>query len=89
MGPLTWTLAGLAAVIAGRAILLFRKHSLVETLVGCVTGFAAGLAATALDFGGWSELSWPASVFAFGCAAAAIALLRLVAALSSAEWPKQ
>jgi len=32
-----------------------------------------------MDFGGWNEPDWRAGVFVFCCAAAAIAVVRLVA----------
>lgn len=88
MGPLTWTLAGGAAAALARATPLFRKHFLAELLIAVLASFTAGVAATALDFGGWSELAWPAEIFAFSTAAAAIALFRFVTVRSSAGWPK-
>jgi len=39
---------------------------------------AAGLVATAFDFGGWNEIDWRAALFVAICALAAIGCVRLV-----------
>ena len=49
-----------------------------EALLAPVLAVAAGLAATALDFGGWSEPDWRAGLFAFLAALAGIGLFRAV-----------
>lgn len=48
-----------------------------EALAAIATAALAGLAATALDFGGWNEPDWRAGLFALVCAFAAIGLIRL------------
>lgn len=42
-----------------------------------LASFGFGVAATALDFGGWNEADWRAALFAFFGAAAAAAAWRL------------
>lgn len=77
MGPLTWVLSGAASALFARAVKRHRLHFLVEFIIAVTFAFAAGLAATALDFGGWSELEARAIAFSFFTSAAGIALSRL------------
>jgi hypothetical protein len=78
MGLLTWIGAGLLAAFAARFVLRGTRRSFtVETVVALLAGVAAGLAATALDFGGWSIVEPRAIGFASLVSAGAIALLRL------------
>jgi hypothetical protein len=51
---------------------------LTDLLIAEVAAIAAGLAATALDFGGWNELDWRAGVFAFACALGVTGWMRVV-----------
>ena len=70
---------GAVAALIGRSIPHARPRGwLVEAFVSVATAVAAGLAATALDFGGWKEPDWRAGVFALACALGAIGITRLV-----------
>jgi hypothetical protein len=42
------------------------------------SGFAFGVLATALDFGGWNEIDWRAALLAAIAAFGAIGVMRLV-----------
>jgi hypothetical protein len=86
MGPLSWSLAGIVAALLARLIPFFRRSLLVELLLGVFAAFAAGLGATALDFGGWSELDWLATAFAALIAFTTIGLLRIARLRSSTQW---
>lgn len=73
-----WVLAGTAAFALFRLVRSARAGWLSEGVLALVSGAAAGLAATALDFGGWKEPDWRAGAFAFAVAAAAIGAHRLI-----------
>ncbi len=78
-----WIAAGVAAAIVARLIPYGRGSRVFTEAAAAVTAaLAAGLAATALDFGGWREPDWRAGVFALLCALAALGILRLVRVLS-------
>jgi hypothetical protein len=47
-----------------------------ELVAALVIGFALGIVATALDFGGWKELDWRAGLFVFLGAFTASGLVR-------------
>ena len=76
VGVSLWIVAGGAAWIIARFIPA-RRRSWAEAIAALVISMIAGVAATAMDFGGWNEADWRAIVFAFLCAAAAIALVRI------------
>jgi len=78
MGLGLWIVAGSAAWILARFVPPGR-WALAEAAAALLASGAAGTAATAMDFGGWNEPDWRAGVFVFCCAAAAIAVVRLVA----------
>ena len=86
MGPLSWSLTGIAVAFLARLIPFFRRSLAVELLVSLLAAFAAGLAATALDFGGWSELDWIATSFAALTAFTTIGLLRIALLRTSTQW---
>jgi hypothetical protein len=67
-----------ACVIARIVPSLRRTQWLSELLLSLMTAAAAGLGATALDFGGWNEADWRAGVFAFACSFALIAWVRVM-----------
>ena len=69
-------LAGGAAWIIARFVPHVRMPA-TETVVAFVVANLAGIAATALDFGGWNERDWRAGLFVFFCVAAALAVVRL------------
>ena len=69
--------AGGAAWIIARFIPFARTRA-AEAIAAFVAANLAGIAATALDFGGWNEPDWRAAVFVFLCVTAAIAIVRLI-----------
>ena len=73
-----WIAAGGAAWIIARFIPAARAPA-AEALAALVIANIAGLAATAMDFGGWNEPDWRAAVFVFLCVAAALGWIRLAA----------
>lgn len=79
MGFVTWLGAGVIAAIVSRMIHAGeRRGFLLELTVALLLASAAGLAATALDFGGWSELEPRAIAFAALVAFAGIGAMRLL-----------
>lgn len=85
MGVALWLLCGLVVFIAARAIDVARPAGLVAELsIAMVAAMLAGLAATALDFGGWGEVDWRAGAFAICCAFAAIGISRALMMRSAA-----
>ncbi len=79
MGVALWLLCGTAAFTICRFVEAGRPRPWAGELISAlVVAFAAGVAATALDFGGWNEIDWRAGAFVLGCAFAAIALGRLL-----------
>jgi len=72
-----WIVAGGAAWTIARFVPPGRSPA-AEAVAALVIANIAGLAATALDFGGWNEPDWRAAVFVFLCVAAAIAIVRLI-----------
>jgi hypothetical protein len=78
VGVSLWIVAGGAAWLIARFIPAGRGRW-SEAIAALVISMIAGVAATALDFGGWNEPDWRAIVFVFLCAAAAIGVVRLAA----------
>jgi hypothetical protein len=80
MGVAVWLVAGGAAFFVARIVPSGRRAAVeaVEAVAAIVAAAGAGLAATALDFGGWNEPDWRAGLFVFCCAAAAIGVIRLI-----------
>ena len=79
MGIALWVVAGLAAFSFARIVPVGRKTGIFgELLVSIAAATLLGVAATALDFGGWNEPDWRAGLFAFLGAAAAAGVARLV-----------
>jgi hypothetical protein len=77
MGAAVWIAAGAAAFLIARIIPLRRTRRFVpELIVSILAAFLLGVAATALDFGGWKELDWRAALFAFLGSMAAIGAMR-------------
>jgi uncharacterized membrane protein YeaQ/YmgE (transglycosylase-associated protein family) len=78
MGIAFWLLSGAVAGAVARIVPLARPARwLGELSVTVSAAFLLGVAATALDFGGWREPDWRAALFAFLGALAAAALFRL------------
>ena len=80
MGIAFWSAGGLAAWIVARIIPRGGRPGrwLAELLIAIPSALVLGLAATALDFGGWRELDWRAGLFAFSGALAILGCFRLV-----------
>ena len=77
MGVLLWIAAGLVAFLVARIVPLLRPASKRgELALALAAGGGAGVAATALDFGGWGVLDWRAGLFAFLCAVAIVGAAR-------------
>ena len=72
MGAALWATAALSVFLVARIVPPGRsKNYLMELLVAIAAAAAFGLAATALDFGGWRDADWRAVVFVvLGTAAA-------------------
>ena len=72
MGAALWITSALSVFLVARIVPPGRnKNYLMELIVAIAAGAAFGLAATALDFGGWRDTDWRAIVFVlFGTAAA-------------------
>ena len=78
MGLLMWCVAGVAAAAIGRLAAPGRRQGwALEVFAATVTAVVFGMAATALDFGGWKEPDWRAGLFAAAGAALSVALLRI------------
>ena len=78
MGLLMWLVAGAAAAAAARLIRAGRPvRWLGEVSLALVGAVIFGVAATALDFGGWKEPEWRAGLFSLFGAAAILGLARL------------
>lgn len=78
MGFAAWLAAGVAALLAARIVPIQRRSFWLEAIVALLASLVAGTAATALDFGGWSEPDPRAFFFALSVALAALALLRAI-----------
>ena len=74
-----WVLAGIGAAVAARLVRAGRSGWVIEATIAVAVAGVAGLAATALDFGGWREPDWRAGTFCFLVAIGAIGLARLMA----------
>ena len=74
-----WIVAGVGAALLARLAEAGRTRGwFLEVVVGAVAAAAAGLAATAMDFGGWREPDWRSGLFCFFVALSAVGILRLV-----------
>ena len=79
MGIALWFSCGIAAVVVARIVPALRHEQLLtDALTGIVTALLAGIAATALDFGGWNEPDWRAGLFALMTALASLGWLRVL-----------
>jgi hypothetical protein len=72
MGAAMWIATSVAAFLVARIIPIRKPVRWApELVVAVAAGLLFGVAATALDFGGWNELDWRAALFtAFGALAA-------------------
>ena len=79
MGIALWLACGVAAVAVARIVPALRHVQLVtDAVTAIVTALLAGVAATALDFGGWNEPDWRAGLFALMAALASLGWLRVL-----------
>lgn len=86
MGVALWILSGLAAWFVARIVPSLRPAPWAgELVVALLAALAAGVAATAFDFGGWRALEARAAAFAFFLALSAVGVSRLVRAYGSAR----
>ena len=77
MGIALWLVCGIAAWIVARIVPVLRlTQRLSDLAIALFAGVAAGIAATAFDFGGRNEPDWRAGAFAFACALALIGWVR-------------
>lgn len=78
MGIALWLAAGIVAWFVARIIPILRPaQRLSDLALAVVAALLAGLGATLLDFGGWSEPDWRAGVFALACALAVTGWFRV------------
>ena len=78
VGIALWLGCGFAAWIVARVVPFLRLTQwLSELVLSLGAALAAGVGATALDFGGWNEPDWRAGAFAFACALAVIGWFRV------------
>jgi uncharacterized membrane protein SirB2 len=81
MGIVLWLIAGIIAFMIARIVPFARRASwLGEAFVTVSAAILLGVAATALDFGGWREPDWRAPLFAFLGAFTAAGLFRFTMA---------
>ena len=77
MGVASWVVSGITAFVLARIVPFSRqKHWKRELVTALLAAVAAGLAATALDFGGWNELDWRPIAFSFFVASAFVGIVR-------------
>jgi hypothetical protein len=85
IGPVLWLAAGLLAWTTARIVPAGRTTRWMgELAAAAIVAMACGIGATALDFGGWREADWRATLFAFLGALAAAGLYRLITLSPSA-----
>lgn len=77
IGVASWIVASLAAFALTRAVARGRRHWGAELGAAIVTGLVTGLAATAMNFGGWQVVEPAAVAFCVLTSATAIGLIRL------------
>ena len=79
VGVVLWAACGIAATIVARIIPVLRQTQwLSDLLLSFFAAILGGLAATALDFGGWNEPDWRAGLFSFACALAVTGWTRVI-----------
>ena len=80
MGIALWIGGAVAVFLSARRVPYGRPARWIWELILALTSAAIlGMAATALDFGGWNEPDWRAGLFACFGSAALMAVNRLVA----------
>jgi hypothetical protein len=88
MGAVTWLAAGALAFLLARIIpLARRRRKLGELTASLAAAFILGIAATALDFGGWREADPRAALFAGLGSLAILGMMRVLTYNFSSEGP--
>jgi hypothetical protein len=78
MGIALWSGCALVVFFLARRVPFARPARWIgELFTALVTAPAMGVAATALDFGGWNEPDWRAALFIFFGAAAIVGAIRI------------
>lgn len=77
MGVTLWVVAGLITFILTRFIDTARRPWLTELSIALATALVAGLAATAMDFGGWAVADGRSFAFAGLSSLLGVGVLRL------------
>lgn len=83
VGIALWIACGIVAFGVARLVPIRRGTVPGEMVTATIAALIAGLAATALDFGGWKEPDWRAGTFVFFVALSALAILRLLQRLTA------
>jgi predicted MFS family arabinose efflux permease len=79
-----WIVCAVTAFAVARIVPAGRSSRwMIELLTSLLVAFLLGVAATALDFGGWREPDWRAGLFALFGALAALGTLRAIRSPSS------
>ena len=79
MGVAIWIGCGILAFLVGRIVPRGRGTGRMgELIASIVSALALGVLATALDFGGWNELDWRASLLALLGGFAAAGFVRAI-----------
>jgi hypothetical protein len=83
VGIATQTVAGLLALVIARIVPFARPRRWWIELIVCLFGsLAAGMIATALDFGGWATFDWRAAFLGFVTAILMSGVTRITLLLS-------
>jgi hypothetical protein len=83
MGIAVWLIAGIGAYFLARLMPVPHGRRWPDLLLSIAAALAAGLTATALDFGGWSEPDYRAALFALFLSLLALATKKLVSGLEN------
>ena len=84
MGIGLWLACALVVFFVARNVPYARPARWIgELITSLVSALAMGVAATALDFGGWNEPDWRAALFVIFGTAAIIGALRIVLMVSA------
>ncbi|MEA2239937.1 MAG: hypothetical protein QOC81_4661 [Thermoanaerobaculia bacterium] len=90
MGIALWTGCAAVSFLSARAVPFGRPHRWIwELIAALASALVLGLAATALDFGGWNEPDWRAGVFVLFGSAAVIGVMRIASLSTIASESRQ
>lgn len=83
MGAAVWVGSALSAFFVARIVPIGRRNGRAGELIAAVAAAVVlGLAATALDFGGWHEPEWRAALFTLFGSLTAIGASRAIRLLA-------